>query len=382
MASYDEDTTTMAVEAARNVVRAGGPAPRAVWLATTTPAYLDKTNATAVHAALRFDRTVAAYDAAGSVRSTSGALRTALEGSGATLVIGSDLRTGRPGSAEESAGADAAAAVLIGDEADGPVLAELLGSGSVTEEFLDRWRAPGEIGSRVWEERFAETKYVPLAAEALRAALAAAGVDTGAVDSLVVSGMHERACAAAAKARAFLRTGSPTGSRSRSATRAPRSRFCCWPGHSNRPVPVRSSSCWCSPTVPTRSSFAPPTRSRRTCRRARLPPRSFAARRSTMAATWSGGACYRSSRPVVPNLRGSSASAAGRTVEWKFGLSSPAGVLADQEGTVTTFTVDRLVYSQSPPVVFAVVDFDDGSGCRSSSPTSCPMRWRSACGSR
>jgi uncharacterized OB-fold protein len=29
-------------------------------------------------------------------------------------------------------------------------------------------------------------------------------------------------------------------------------------------------------------------------------------------------------------------------------------------GTIVTFTVDRLAYSQSPPVVFAVVDFDGG----------------------
>ena len=29
-------------------------------------------------------------------------------------------------------------------------------------------------------------------------------------------------------------------------------------------------------------------------------------------------------------------------------------------GSITTFTVDRLVYSQAPPVVFAVVDFDGG----------------------
>jgi uncharacterized OB-fold protein len=35
-------------------------------------------------------------------------------------------------------------------------------------------------------------------------------------------------------------------------------------------------------------------------------------------------------------------------------------VLADQQGTVTTFTIDKLAYSPSPPVVFAVVDFDDG----------------------
>jgi uncharacterized OB-fold protein len=34
--------------------------------------------------------------------------------------------------------------------------------------------------------------------------------------------------------------------------------------------------------------------------------------------------------------------------------------MADVKGTIATFTVDRLAYSPSPPIVFAVVDFDDG----------------------
>jgi hydroxymethylglutaryl-CoA synthase len=34
--------------------------------------------------------------------------------------------------------------------------------------------------------------------------------------------------------------------------------------------------------------------------------------------------------------------------------------MADARGTVRTFTVDRLSYSPSPPLVFAVVDFDGG----------------------
>ena len=34
--------------------------------------------------------------------------------------------------------------------------------------------------------------------------------------------------------------------------------------------------------------------------------------------------------------------------------------MASSIGTITTFTVDHLVYSQNPPVVFAVVDFDNG----------------------
>jgi uncharacterized OB-fold protein len=34
--------------------------------------------------------------------------------------------------------------------------------------------------------------------------------------------------------------------------------------------------------------------------------------------------------------------------------------LADSQGTIVTFTVDRLAYSPSPPIIFAVVDFDAG----------------------
>ena len=89
--------------------------------------------------------------------------------------------------------------LLFGDETDGPVLAEVLGRASLTEEFLDRWRVPGEPSSRTWEERFGETRYVPLAQEALKSVLGTAGIDAGDVTSLVVAGLHERACAAVAK---------------------------------------------------------------------------------------------------------------------------------------------------------------------------------------
>jgi uncharacterized OB-fold protein len=34
--------------------------------------------------------------------------------------------------------------------------------------------------------------------------------------------------------------------------------------------------------------------------------------------------------------------------------------MADSLGTVKTFTIDRLSYSPSPPMVLAVVDFDGG----------------------
>src|SRR3954451_23684998 len=198
-ASYDEDTTTMAVAAGRAALSGVDEPVRGLWLATTSPTYADKTNATTVHAALRLDRTTPAFDAAGSVRSAVGALFAAVAGRCGVLVVGSDMRVGRPGGPEESADADAAAAGLLGGGDAAPVLAEVVGVGSVTEEFLDRWRVPGDPASRVWEERFGETKYVPLGLEALKTALGQAGVEADTVDALVVAGLHERACAAVTK---------------------------------------------------------------------------------------------------------------------------------------------------------------------------------------
>src|SRR5664280_3551095 len=75
VASHDEDTTTMGVEAARLALRpVPGAGPDAIWFATATPAYLDKTNATTIHAALRQAAHVAAFDFGGALRSGTGAL--------------------------------------------------------------------------------------------------------------------------------------------------------------------------------------------------------------------------------------------------------------------------------------------------------------------
>src|SRR6185295_7349094 len=128
VASYDEDTTTMGVEAARLALRSA-PAnvtPDALWFSTASPAYLDKNNASTLHAALRLDSDVPAFDFGGALRSGVGALRAALDGRGSVLVVTSDLRTGLPTSGDESAGGDGGAAVLVGDdgESGGAVIAE------------------------------------------------------------------------------------------------------------------------------------------------------------------------------------------------------------------------------------------------------------------
>ncbi len=360
VASYDEDTTTMAVEAGRACLASVDVAPASLWFATTSPAYLDKTNASAIHAALRLDRSATAYDAVGSVRSAIAALRATGENRKPALCVASDVRIGRPGSPDEVNGGDAAAAVLWGNETDAPLLAEFVAYAGVTEEFVDRWRVPGDVGSKLWEERFGETKYVPLAAEALKTVFEYAAIAADSVDALVVAGLHERACAAAAKAsgvpaekiidRLADTVGNPGAAQpllllAHALERAT-------PGQTIALLVLSDGAdAMVLRTTDAIASYAP--------------HRPVAAQVMASAPVPYGRyLSWRGLLPVEPPRRPEparpSASAAGRATDWKFGLDGASGVLADQRGTITTFTVDKLAYSPSPPVVFAVVDFDDG----------------------
>ncbi len=401
VASYDEDTTTMGVAAARlalagaaaNPGQPGQPGqPRVLWFATTEPAYLDKTNATAVHAALRLDPAVAAYDAVGSVRSAVGALRAGLDGTHPALVVAADLRTGLPGGPDEAAGGDGAAALLVGSADDGPVLAELAGWASVTEEFLDRWRVPGTPASRLWEERFGENRYAALGAEALKMALGEAGLGPADVSTLIVAGLHGRAARTVA-----ARSGVPAG---RVADRldarvgnvgaaqpalllvaaleaAAAETGAAQAGAAEDAGPGRIIA------LLTLSDGADVAIFRTTGALRQYQPARPVAAQIAAGAPVSYGTylAWRGMLPVEPPRRPEparpSASAAARSRDWKFGFVGSAGEdgavrlppsplddarrpMADAVGTIVTYTVDRLAYSPSPPVVFAVVDFDGG----------------------
>src|SRR5260370_42215622 len=82
VASHDEDTTTLGVEAGRRAL-AAGPGAGAVqdlFFSTPDPGYLDKTSATTVHAALGLGGACGGDDVAGSSRSAAGTVRQAVAG--------------------------------------------------------------------------------------------------------------------------------------------------------------------------------------------------------------------------------------------------------------------------------------------------------------
>jgi 3-hydroxy-3-methylglutaryl CoA synthase/uncharacterized OB-fold protein len=379
VASYDQDATTLAVEAARVARRRVPDVPLdSVWFATAAPPYLDRTNATAVHAALRLPEECAAYDVVGALRGAMGALRAAAAQPGPSLAVAADLRTGFAGGPDESYFGDGAAAVVIGDDRHGPVLAEVDGWVSLTAEFVDRWRVPGEFRSHVWEERFGELRYGQLGAEALGRLWKATGIGPDAVDHLIVTGTHGRACRAAAQRSGIASEvlvddlGSVVGNTGVAHPFLQLTRVL------ERAEPDQTV------VLLVLADGAEALVLRTTA--------AVAAGRPTSATVdeqiANGGPvsygrylAWRGILPVEPPRRPeparTSSSAAGRSVPWKFGFEASRAedgtvhlpplpdesehlAMAEARGTVTTFTIDRLSYTPSPPMVFAVVDFDGG----------------------
>ncbi|MGD0882621.1 MAG: OB-fold domain-containing protein [Acidimicrobiales bacterium] len=399
VASYDEDTTTMGVEASRRALRAlDGPLPEDLFFSTPAPAYLDKTNATAIHGAVELPGWAGAYDMVGSVRSSVGALRAAcaVAGDHRSVAVLSDLRTGLAGGPEERDSGDGAVALVFGGP-DDAVVARWEAHAGTTTEFLDRWRTPGEADSKVWEERFGQEVYVPLATQAWADALKSAGVVATDVDHVAVVGLHARAVAvvrnslgvrpeALAADRAAtvgnLGAAEPGAALADLLERAE-------PGALLALVVVADGA----DVVLLRTTDA--LRAARESRRA-----AGLADVAELAAsgggdvpyarflTWRGELLREPPRRPDPERPG--APATWRSTPWKGGFEAsdcracgfrhlpPARVclrcrtidemdrvrLADTGGRVATFTIDRLAFSMSPPVIGAVVDFDGGGRYR------------------
>ena len=418
VASYDEDTTTMGTEAARAAMRdVPGAAVDAVWFSTTSPAYLEKTNAGAIHAVLRLPQESSAADFGGAARSGIAALGAALRaaaGGGSTMVVASDIRTGLATGRDESDGGDGAAAILVGAESSTvPMLAACIAQASATEEFTDRWRAPGDVGAKQWEERFAESVYVPLFekawAQAMRQVGQAGAGQAGAgqagqagaeqavpkIDVAVVAGTHARSVRRVASGLASgrgLAAGCEVG---RVAADLSDSVGNTGTAHSLLLLAHELEQAEPDQTIAVVSlidgvDILVFRTTDAIARHAASRPLSaqIAAKGKVSYGkflNWRGQLQVQPPNRLEPERP--SMSAAARSGDWKFGFVGSQGqesgtvhlpparvsirdedaadamdpiAMADVPAKVVTYTVDRLVYSVSPPVVFAIVDFDGG----------------------
>jgi len=195
VASFDEDSVSMAVEAARDAVRGGVPID-AILFATTSPAYAEKLDTATIQAALDLPESVTSLALAGSTRMGLAALLVGFDLAAAgrpTLVCASDVVAGLPGGGRESQGGDGAAAFVTGPDAN--AIARLIGHASTTMEILDVWRLPEERFPKQWEERFTADTMAPAIADTARRALDAAGIEASSLATAILDGTNPRSLA-------------------------------------------------------------------------------------------------------------------------------------------------------------------------------------------
>jgi len=383
VASYDEDTTSMGVEAGRRLLATvpAGYQPGLLAFATTAPAYADKTNAAIIHAALALSGSLPAFDAVGAVRSGVGATWMAQAAGGVAVLA--DIRTGRPGSSDEAGGGDAAVALAFGTDG---VIAEVVAAASVTAEFVDRWRTPGAAFSKQWEERFGEHAYGPLVDQAVTEALKAADITADELDHVIVTGTHARAVKAA-RATFGARPDAVTADLTVEVGYTGTAHWALLladvldraePGQMIAVVHLADGvDVWLLRTTDAIAAHTP----------ARTVRQAIEATRGELSyaqfLTWRG--FLQREPPRRPEPERPAAPPSLRTDAWKYAfvgsrdengfvhlppsrVSMAGGAIdqmepapmADVPATIATFTVDRLAFSLSPPVVAAVIDFDGG----------------------
>jgi 3-hydroxy-3-methylglutaryl CoA synthase len=157
IASYDEDSITMAVAAARDCLK-GVDREKidGLYIATTTAPYKQRESAGIIGTALSLRSDIRTADFTGSTRAGTEAVLAAGDAIKAgsaknVLVCAADLRKELAGGYQEQLYGDGAAALLIGES---DVIATIEGAYSVSYDFADSWRADRDEFERAWEDRW------------------------------------------------------------------------------------------------------------------------------------------------------------------------------------------------------------------------------------
>jgi 3-hydroxy-3-methylglutaryl CoA synthase/uncharacterized OB-fold protein len=387
VASYDEDSASMGVEAVREAL-VGSPDVGALVFATTSPPYAEKLNAATIQAACRLPESIRSIELGASTRAGLGSLLLGADMAAAgtpALAVASDVVVGAPGGARESGGGDGAVAFVLG--ADDEAGAKICGRASSTLEILDVWRLPDEPFAHQWEERFGAEIMGPTLIDTAQRALKDAGVQPSDLKTVLLDSTNMRATAGIPRALGLKpeqladplsasvgRTGSAhaglllaraldvadAGDRllvlaggdgcdaivlevtDRIASARPKHSVDEWIGSKRNDLGYTTYLKWRG-VLP----FEPPRRP---------DPERPAAPPSRRAEDWKfgyvGSRCLACGAGHLPPHRVCIKCAAVDQMEPR--------AFADVPCTVATYTLDHLAYSMQPPVVAAILDYEGG----------------------
>lgn len=170
LCSWDEDSITLAVEAARDCLGSQREGVNRLVFASTTAPFADLQNASTVATALGLPGQINCADLGGSTRAGLGGLINELSNPDQRqrLLVASERRSAKPASAQEMNYGSGAVAMLVGE---GERLASYLGSESLSVPFIDHYRMSGQDYDYYAEERWIRDegvgKLVPTAVDTL-----------------------------------------------------------------------------------------------------------------------------------------------------------------------------------------------------------------------
>ena len=328
------------------------------------------------------DRESPAFDANGAVRSAVGALRATLGGHRhAPRRQRRPPQPACPAAPTRPPVGDGAAALLVGDDGDGAaVLAEVIGGAAPPRSSSTAGARPGDVRSKVWEERFGETRYVP-ARPGRVGRRAEARRPRGRPGRPRRRHRHPRPGRrrAGQEARASA-TGSSTTSPATVGNTGAAQPALLLDRRRSRPADARArcialvvladgADVLLFRTTDALAVVAPGPPGRRAGRRRRadrlrhLPALARPAARRAAPPARAGPPVGHRRRPL--GATGSSASSArptppARSTCRRSRATTPRCRWPTPPAPSSPSPIDRLAYSPSPPVVFAVVDFDGG----------------------
>ncbi len=196
VAGLDEDSVSMAVSASIDCLKGIDPKTiDAVYLATTTPPYIERLNANIVANALDCRRDTRNADFSNCLRVGATALQSAIDAVKAgefknVLVAITDMRMGGAGGEDEMMLGDGAAAFLVGNE---NIIVELEGSYTLSDDMVDYWRVEGDTYLRSWEDRFGrDAGYSVTPIEAVKGLMMQLNLSTKDITKACIYGINAR----------------------------------------------------------------------------------------------------------------------------------------------------------------------------------------------
>ncbi len=188
VANFDEDSISMAVNSTYDCLTdIDSKDMDALFFATTTAPYKERLNSEIIATACDLRNDIRSADYSNSVKAGTTALLAAIDsvkaGSAKNVVVAAaDCRVAKPGSSQEEFFGDSAASLVIGED---NIIANLVGSHSVSYDFPDCWKSSTDKYHRQWEDRFIRTEaYSKFILEAISGLVKKTGLDINSVSKV------------------------------------------------------------------------------------------------------------------------------------------------------------------------------------------------------